>query len=482
MSYAPMRSALLTDLYQLTMAAGYHRLGMARQQAAFHLFFRKLPFGGGYAIASGVQAAVDYLAQLRFTARDRGYLATLQGADDQPLFQADYLDYLVELPRGLGLNVDAVRDGTPVFPRQPLLRISGPLLSGQIVETPLLNLVNFETLIATKASRIVRAAGGPVLEFGLRRAQGPDGAMSATRAAWIGGVASTSNVLAGQAFGVPVRGTHAHAWVMCFPDERAAFEGYAAALPNNVLLLVDTYDTAQGIEHAIETGQRLAASGHRLLGVRLDSGDLVALSQLARRRLDEAGLSDAVVVASDDLDEHRITALREAGARIDVWGVGTRLVTGHDQPALGGVYKLAAIRAPGGPWRDRVKKSEEPAKISLPGPLGVRRQVVDGQFVGDILYNVGRPLSSAGPVDRLGRPVDLEPGAGEELLVPLLRGGARVEPAEGLSAARGRAAADLASLPAAVRRLEQPAPAPMGLDRGLYDETQRLLAIGGGAS
>ena len=459
MSYAPMRSALLTDLYQLTMAAGYHRLGMAQQQAAFHLFFRKLPFGGGYAIASGVQAAVDYLAQLRFTPRDRAYLATLRGADNQPLFQADYLDYLVELPRGLGLNVDAVRDGTPVFPRQPLLRVSGPLLGGQIVETPLLNLVNFETLIATKASRIVRAAGGPVLEFGLRRAQGPDGAMSATRAAWIGGVASTSNVLAGQAFGVPVRGTHAHAWVMCFPDERAAFEGYAAALPNNVLLLVDTYDTAQGIEHAIETGQRLAAEGHRLLGVRLDSGDLVALSQLARRRLDEAGLSDAVVVASDDLDEHRITALREAGARIDVWGVGTRLVTGHDQPALGGVYKLGALRGDDG-WRFTIKRSENPAKVSDPGILAVRRVFDGDRAVRDVLYDVDLGLD--------------QPGV--DLLVPVLRDGRRVGRRDTLDKARARATAGLASLPPGVLRMTSPEAFPLDVEPRLAARRAAMLA------
>ncbi|HMV67320.1 MAG TPA: nicotinate phosphoribosyltransferase, partial [Myxococcota bacterium] len=261
------------------MAAAHHHHGAHARRAVFHLFFRKAPFSGGYAIAAGVSTALRYLTRVCFDPDDVAWLRTLRGADDRALFTPAFLDLLAVAPSGLGLDVDAVADGTPVFPREPLMRVSGPVWAAQLVETALLNMVNFETLIATKASRVCRAAGGPVLEFGLRRAQGVDGALSASRAAYIGGVASTSNVLAGRRFGLPVRGTHAHAWVMCFPDELAAFQAYAEALPNNVVLLVDTYDTRRGIERAIEVGHQLRARGHRLLGVRLDSGDLAELSR-----------------------------------------------------------------------------------------------------------------------------------------------------------------------------------------------------------
>lgn len=456
-------SGLLTDLYQLTMAAGYHHLGMHERRAVFHLFFRKPPFGGAYALTAGVTSAMRFLEELRFEADDLDYLATLRGADDQPLFRPAFLELLAAAPPGLGLDVDGMLDGTPAFPREPLLRVSGPLWAGQLVETPLLTMVNFETLIATKASRICRAAEGPVLEFGLRRAQGVDGGLSASRAAYIGGVASTSNVLAGKQAGIPVRGTHAHSWVMCFPDELTAFESYAAALPNNVVLLVDTYDTHEGVEHAIEVGRGLAARGHRLLGIRLDSGDLVALSQHARSRLDAAGLTDTVIVASDDLDEHRITALRAAGARIDVWGVGTRLVTGHDQPALGGVYKLGAIAEDGG-WRYAIKRSENPIKVSDPGILGVRRlRDPAGRAAGDVLHDVDMPPDAPG----------------EDLLQPLLRGGRRVGALLDVHAARARAAEQLALLPPDVLRLSEAATYPVGTEPRLAARKAEMLARAG---
>ena len=297
--------ALLTDLYQLTMAYGYWKTGRAEQPAVFHLFFRNNPFQGGYVVAAGLETVVEFLRRFQFSSDDLEYLATISGGDGRPIFDAGYLSYLQELT--LSLDIDAIPEGTIVFPNEPLLRVRGPILQCQLLESILLNIVNFQSLIATKASRVVRAAqGDDVLEFGLRRAQGMDGAMAASRAAYVGGCAATSNVLAGRQFGIPVRGTHAHSWVMSFESERDAFRAYAESMPNNCVFLVDTYDTLEGVRHAIEIGEDLKKRGHRLAGIRLDSGDLAALSIAARQMLDDAGFVDAKIVASNDLDERLI--------------------------------------------------------------------------------------------------------------------------------------------------------------------------------
>src|SRR5215213_2354655 len=347
--------SLLTDLYQLTMAYGYWKLGRGEQEAVFHLTFRKHPFAGGFTVACGLHAVIDYLRALRFDESDVGYLATLKGNDGRPLFDRKFLDYLRDMR--FTCDIDAIPEGTAVFPHEPLVRVKGPILQAQIIETPLLNLVNFQTLIATKAARVCLAARGePVLEFGLRRAQGIDGALSASRAAYVGGCAATSNVLAGRLFGIPVKGTHAHSWVMSFEDEREAFQEYAEALPNNCVFLADTYDTLEGVRRAAEVGKKLRARGHEMVGIRLDSGDLAYLSIEARKILDEAGFPRAAILASNDLDENLIASLKEQGAKVNVWGVGTKLVTAYDQPALGGVYKMAAIRAKDGKaWEHKVK-------------------------------------------------------------------------------------------------------------------------------
>ncbi len=288
----------------------------------------------------------------------------------------------------IDVDIDAIAEGTVVFAHEPLIRVTGPLWQCQWIETALLNLINFQTLIATKAARVCDAAvGQPVLEFGLRRAQGIDGALSASRAAYIGGCAATSNVLAGRLLGIPVKGTHAHSWVMCFDDELAAFDAYAAAMPNNCVFLVDTYDTIEGVRNAIVVGQRLRQSGHQMVGVRLDSGDLAQLSIAARRLLDEAGFENAAIVASNDLDEIEIEKLKQAGATIAVWGVGTNLVTARDQPALGGVYKLAAIQDSDGQWQPRIKLSELPIKTSTPGIQQIRRYYRGRELAGDLIYS-----------------------------------------------------------------------------------------------
>lgn len=475
--YRPSLS-LLTDLYQLTMACAYWRSGTGAREAVFHLFFRANPFAGGYSVACGLARVVDFLDAFGFSDEDLQYLAGLEGHDGSALFDAAFLDQQRRLQ--LECDVDAVPEGTVVFPYEPLLRVRGPILQAQILETALLNFVNFETLIATKAARLCEASGGqPVLEFGLRRAHGIDGALSASRAAWIGGCDGTSNVLAGRLYGIPVRGTHAHSWVMAYEDELKAFMDYADAMPNNSVLLVDTYDTLEGVRRAIEVGRRLRERGQELLGIRLDSGDLAYLSQQARKLLDAAGFESTAIVASNDLDEHVITALKDQDAAIGIWGVGTRLVTGHDDSALGGVYKLSAVRDPGGPWQHRVKLSEQAAKVSNPGIQQVRRYRSAEGFVADMIWDEDHAAPGAAtmvdpmdPTRRRRLPAD---AATEELLVPVFRAGRRVYDVPDATAARRRRAEQLAGFHAGVRRFVNPHRYPVGLEQGLHQRRTRLM-------
>ncbi len=474
--------ALLTDLYQLTMAHGYWKLGRAEREAVFHLFFRTLPFAGGYAFAAGLGPAIEYLQDFRFDESDLAYLATLTGNDDHPLFEKGFLDYLRELR--LVVDIDAMPEGTAVFAQEPLVRVRGSMLACQVVESALLNMINFQTLIATKAARICMAAGGdPVLEFGLRRAQGIDGGMTASRAAYLGGCAATSNVLAGKHYGIPVRGTHAHSWVMSFDDEMTAFGGYAEAMPNNCVFLVDTYDTLEGVRNAVRVGKRLRAQGHEMVGIRLDSGDLAYLSIEARKLLDAGGFPAASIVASNDLDEHIIESLKSQGARIAVWGVGTRLVTAYDQPALGGVYKLGAIKDDAGVWRSKVKVSEQAGKTTIPGVLQVRRFRTQGHLSGDMIYDQTHGFDTRTILvdvkhsSRLKRLAD--DAIGEDLLVPVMRGGeltgAYADGAETLDVARKRLARQLASLDPSVCRLLNPHEYPVGIDIGLHERRDQMI-------
>ncbi len=475
----PGFGALFTDLYELTMAYGHWRLGRADDQGIFHLYFRNAPFGGRFAVAAGLETALDHLASIRFTDDELGYLGGLTGNDGLPLFDEDFLRYLDETP--IRLDVSAVPEGTVVFPGTPLVRVEGPLPHCLLVETALLNTINFQTLIATKAARVCQAAGWePVLDFGLRRAQGPDGGLSASRAAFIGGCVGTSNVAAGRRSGIPVKGTHAHAWVMAFGDELAAFEAYAEAMPNNCVFLVDTYDTLEGVRNAVQVGRRLRAGGHEMLGIRLDSGDLAELSIAARRILDQAGFPDAHIVASNDLDEYAIADLKRRGAKIALWGVGTRLVTGHDQAALGGVYKLAAVRPADGRWEPRLKRSDDAAKASIPGRLQVRRYSRDDAPCADMIWDefASRPsptptmVSAADPPRRQTLAADL---AASDLLVPVMRGGRRVDEHPPLAEIRVRSLAQVLALPASIRRHDDPAVYEVGLEAGLHARRAALL-------
>ncbi len=363
-----MNLTLLTDLYQLTMMQGYFK-NKNNDTVVFDAFYRTNPSGNGFAIAAGLEQVIDYLKNLRFSSEDVEYLRGLG------IFDEDFLDYLTKF-RFTG-SVYAIPEGTVVFPREPLVKVIAPIMEAQLVETAILNIINHQSLIATKAARVVYAAkGDAIMEFGLRRAQGPDAGIYGARAAMIGGCAGTSNVLTGQLFDVPVLGTHAHSWIMSFPDEYTAFKKYSELYPNACTLLVDTYDTLKsGVPNAIRVFKEMREAGIPLTkyGIRLDSGDLAYLSKKARKMLDEAGFPDAVISASSDLDETLIDSLKAQGAAITSWGVGTNLITSKDQPAFGGVYKLAAIKNPDGTFTPKIKLSENTAKITNPGNKTVYR-------------------------------------------------------------------------------------------------------------
>src|SRR5256884_6132131 len=375
---------LLTDLYQLSMAAAAWKAGVEDRETVFHLLFRRAPFDSGFTIAAGLGTALEYIRELRFSDDDLRYLRELRADSGEAMFEPAFLEHLRALD--FGVDVEAVPEGTAVFPQEPLLRVSGPVVPCMLLETPLLDLINFQTLIATKAARVcIAAEGEPVLEFGLRRAQGIDGAVSAARAAYIGGCAATSDVLAGELVGIPVRGTHAHSWGMLFDSEREAFAAYARAMPHNVVLLVDTYESLQGVRNAIETGRWLRSQARELSGIRLNSGDLAWLSIEARKLLDAAGFAKTVILASNELDENVIASLKQQGAKITAWGVGTRMITGTGEAALGGVYKLSAIRARGGPRQPPIKLSRQRAQISAAAGLPVRRFHARGEVIGDLI-------------------------------------------------------------------------------------------------
>ena len=386
-----MNLTLLTDLYELTMMQGYFKT-QNTETVVFDAFYRSNPCQGGYAIAAGLEQVIDYIKNLHFFPEDIAYLGSLG------IFEQDFLDYLKDFH--FSGDIYAIPEGTVVFPREPLVKVIAPIMEAQLVETAILNIINHQSLIATKSARVVLAARGDgIMEFGLRRAQGPDAGTYGARAAMIGGCIGTSNVLAGQLFDVPVKGTHAHSWIMSFPDEYTAFKAYADLYPNACCLLVDTYDTLKsGVPNAIRVFQEMRDSGIALknYGIRLDSGDLAYMSKQARKMLDEAGFPDAFISASSDLDEYLIDSLKTQGAKITSWGVGTNLITSKDCPAFGGVYKLAAVLDENtGEFIPKIKLSENTEKITNPGNKTVYR-IYDkktGKIRADLISLVGETFS-----------------------------------------------------------------------------------------
>ncbi len=474
-----MNLGLLADFYELSMMQGYF-VSNAQERAVFDMFFRRQPFQGGFSVFAGLEDALSYLSNLSFTQEDLSYLEGLGS------FRRDFLDFLADFRfRG---DVYAMEEGEIVFPNEPLLRVHGSLMESQLVESALLNTLNFQTLIATKAARIcLSAQGRPVIEFGLRRAQGVDGALSAARAAFIGGASSTSNTLAGKRYGIPVKGTMAHSWIMSFPNEREAFERYAEIYPDGCILLIDTYDTlGSGIENAIAVGRKLLESGRKGFGVRLDSGDLEYMSKKVRERLDRAGLRDARIVVSNDLDEHIISQLVTRGAPVDVWGVGTQLVTGGGDPALTGVYKISAKQTrsaddPYPSWIPAIKVSNNPEKTTNPAIKQVWRfSSAEGSPLADLVcleveeVSPGRPFVFHHPGDyrsfRLEEYADIRP-----LLSPVMKDGQRLASPPPLADIQSRVSRNLKQLDDTYKRLINPHLYKVSLSPLLKELKQTLI-------
>lgn len=467
---------MMTDLYELTMMNGYWRYGMAKNVAVFDLFYRKQGDETAHAVAAGLEQAIEYVRSLHFSTEDIAYLRSLNTFDE------GFLNLLKNF-RFTG-DIDAVPEGTIVFPTEPIVRVCAPMIEAQLVETALLNIINHQTLIATKASRVVQAAQGDgVLEFGLRRAQGPDAGIYGARASIIGGCVATSNVLTGQMYDIPVRGTHAHSWVMSFGSELEAFRAYAEVFPHECLLLVDTYDTLKsGVPNAITVFKELRARGIEPNGIRLDSGDLAYLSRTARKMLDDAGFPSARIFASGDLDEEVIWDLKAQGAAIDVWGVGTRMITSQNNPALGGVYKLAAEEV-NGELVPRIKISENPAKITNPGKKKVlriysredRHALADLIALHDEVYDASEPLTIFDPENTWKR-MTLTDYTLRELLVPIFRGGEQVYRSPDLHCIAAYARDELDTFWSEYKRLHRPQRYKVDLSQRLYDLKQSLLA------
>ena len=464
-------SALLTDLYELTMLAGYFEKGMHEKTAVFDLFFRKAPFQGGYAVFAGLETALAYLSELRFTDDEIGYLRSLS------IFKPSFLEYLKTF-RFQG-KVTSVPEGTVVFAREPLMTVEGPMAQAQLVETALLNIINFQTLVATKAARLVVAAeGGTIVEFGLRRAQGPDGGLSEVRGAYIGGVRSTSNVWAGKTFNIPVKGTHAHSWIMAFPDELSAFRAYAEVFPDSSILLVDTYDTLEsGMKNAIIVAKELREKGHELLGVRLDSGDLAYLSRVAREMLDKAGFPNVKILASNELDEFIIRSLRDQGGKIDIFGVGTRLATcqGEGGGALGGVYKLVRFDD-----RPKLKVTSDITKSTIPDNKRLIRVINrEGTFLMDIMCLENEAIRSGdivydptNPAHHKAVPENVQ---FEGIRTIVMDNGKILSTSPTLDEMADRSREQIRHLPEGVLRLENPHIYKVSMSQKLHDERTWLI-------
>jgi nicotinate phosphoribosyltransferase len=471
-----LNMTLLTDLYQLTMVGGYYLLGKKDQKANFDFFFRKIPEEGGFCVAAGLEQFVDYVENIQFHPEDIAYLKSLN------LFPDKVLEYFRDI-RFTG-DLYAVPEGTLVFPEEPIVRVTAPLPEAQFVETALLNILNFQTLVATKAARVcISAEDDPVIEFGVRRAQGPNGGLSAARAAFIGGARATSNLMAGKIFGIPVRGTLAHSWVESFPTELESFQAYAKTYPRNCILLVDTYDTLRsGVPNAIKVGKELREGKQGdLAGIRLDSGDMTFLSREARRMLDENGFDRTRIVGSSDLDEWLIESIKKQGAEIDIWGVGTRLVTSYSSPALGGVYKLSAVFEDG-QLLPRLKVSDDPAKTTNPGVKKVIRFYDEKNFMrGDLIVFEDETLPAGQPVKAfhpmLAHINKIYPAhfKREEILIPIIKSGKKVYPLPSLKEIQEKTLQSLTYLRPEHKRLQNPHLYHVSLGEKLFQKKQELI-------
>ncbi len=471
---------LLTDLYELTMMQGYFKNQNRNQTVIFDMFYRTNPLESGYAIAAGLEQLIEYINGLHFEAKDIEYLRSLH------IFDEDFLDYLKDFH--FSGNIYSIPEGTVIFPREPIVKVIAPIMEAQLVETAILNIINHQSLIATKTARVCYAARGDgIMEFGLRRAQGPDAGIYGARAAMIGGCIGTSNVLCGQMFDVPVKGTHAHSWIMSFPDEYTAFKAYADIYPSACILLVDTYDTLKsGVPNAIRVFTEMREAGIPLTfyGIRMDSGDLAYLSKKVRKMLDDAGFPDAVISASNDLDEFLIDSLKAQGATITSWGVGTNLITSKDWPAFGGVYKLAAIQGPDGKFIPKIKLSENTEKVTNPGNKKIYRiyEKDSGKIKADLIcledevFTEDKHILLFDPAEPWKK-TTLQPGEFtlRELMVPVFVDGKCVYESPKVMEIRDYCARELDTLWEETRRLVNPHKVFVDLSPRLYDIKISLL-------
>lgn len=469
--------SLLTDLYQVTMAYGYWKKGIHDKKASFNVFFRKSPFNSGYAVCCGLEYIIDYLNSYKFSNSDIDYLSSLKSDSGSKLFEKKFLDFLREFK--FTCDVDAIEEGRIIFPNEPILRVSGPIYQCQLIESALINIFNFQTLIATKASRMFYASNGePILEFGLRRAQGIDGSLSASRASYIGGCSKTSNVLAGKIFNIPVSGTHSHSWVLAFDSEVSAFQNYAQVMPDNCVLLVDTYETMRGVKNAIVVAKELEKRNKKLFGIRIDSGDLAYLSKKARKLLDKENLEYVKIIASNDLDEFILESLKHQKAKISVWGIGTKLITAFDNPSLGAVYKLSALKNAKGKWEKKLKLSEQKIKINNPGVHQVRRFIKDGMFNGDMIYDISSSVIKEKMIDPNDSTKFKKFNEGsdyEELLKKIFKKGNLIYKSPKIDQIKKRLSIDLDRLDNSHKRLDNPHVYPVGLEDSLFIERKKMI-------
>ena len=469
--------SLLTDLYQITMSYGYWKKGIHDKEASFNVFFRKNPFNSGYAVCCGLEYIIDYLNSYKFSNSDIDYLSSLKSDSGTKLFEKKFLDFLREFK--FTCDVDAIEEGRIIFPNEPILRVSGPIYECQLIESALINIFNFQTLIATKASRMLYASNGePILEFGLRRAQGIDGSLSASRASYIGGCSKTSNVLAGKIFNIPVSGTHSHSWVLAFDSEISAFQNYAQVMPDNCVLLVDTYETMKGVKNAIIVAKELEKRNKKLFGIRIDSGDLAYLSKKARKLLDKENLEYVKIIASNDLDEFILESLKHQKAKISVWGIGTKLITAFDNPSLGAVYKLSALKNDRGKWEKKLKLSEQKIKINNPGLHQVRRFIKDGMFNGDMIYDTSSSIikeKMIDPNDSTKFKKFKEESDYEELLKKIFKKGNLVYKSPKIDQIKKKLHIDLERLDNSHKRLDNPHVYPVGLEESLFIERKKMI-------
>jgi nicotinate phosphoribosyltransferase len=468
--------SLDTDLYELTMVAGYRTLGRSKRKACFDLYYRTNPDHGAFCVFAGLESVINYVNNLRFYPDDIDYLAGLG------IFSKKCIE---QLASGIKFTGDlwAVPEGSVVFPNEPLIRVTGPIDEAQILETTMLAMVGHQTLIATKAARLAIAGRGtPIIDFGTRRAHGVHAALFGARAAYIGGCDGTSNVKAGKLFGIPVRGTHAHSWVECFDREIDSFEAFSEVFPDNCVLLVDTYDTIEGVKKAVSVAKQMRTEGKRLAGIRIDSGDLAYYSKAAREILNEGGFPEVKVLASSDLDEWIIESLRDQGACVDIWCVGTRLITSYQTPALGVVYKLMAVEGDDGILKPKIKISENPQKITNPGVKKiVRFYNGNSRMIGDLLTRADEPLPANEPVrahhpmyDHMKKTYK-PPFVAEHLMTPIFLAGEQVYQSPGIQAIKERAQRDIGRLEPEYKRFSNPHIYKVSLSDRVYQAKKELL-------